>query len=119
MNDDVADAHRRLAQLNRIQDQLENYHRWGDKCASDDAIIESLRANISPMVLVHHDVLRSRGKKSIAEVHNGVCSGCHMSLPISTVAALKHQVELIKCTNCGRYIFLAADEAKSALKETH
>jgi predicted nucleic acid-binding Zn-ribbon protein len=63
--------------------------------------------------------LRSRGRKSIAEARNGVCSACHTSLPVGTVAALKHQVELLKCTNCGRYIFLAADDAKSALRETH
>ncbi len=119
MNDDVADTHRRLAQLNRVQDELESCHRWGDKCASDDAIIESLRANICPTVLVHHDRLRSHGRKSIAEVRNGVCSACHMSLPVGTVAGLKHQMKILRCTNCGCYIFLAADEVKSLLQETH
>lgn len=110
MNDYVADMRQRLVQLNRLEEQVQNCRKWNDGSPSDEAIIESLRANISLSVLLHHDRLRARGRQSVAEVKHGVCSGCHMGLPVGTVAALKHQNELLKCNHCGRYIFLAEEE---------
>jgi predicted nucleic acid-binding Zn-ribbon protein len=109
MKDYVADMRERLEQLNQVEEQLEDSRTWTNEGPGDGAILESLRAAISPSVLVHHDRLRARGRKSVAEVRNGVCSGCHMGLPLGTVAAVKHQSTLLKCENCGRFIFLAGD----------
>jgi predicted nucleic acid-binding Zn-ribbon protein len=114
MKDYVADMRQRLERLNQLEEQLVDSRKWRDDCPSDEAVIESLRAEISPSMLVHHDRLRARGRKSIAEVRNGVCSGCHMGLPIGTVAAVKHQSTLLKCENCGRFIFLAGDGIAAA-----
>lgn len=110
MNDYVADIRQRLVQLNRLEEQVQDCRKWNDGSPSDEAIIESLRGNIAVSVLLHHDRLRARGRRSIAEVRHGVCSGCHMGLPVGTVAALKHQNQLLKCDYCGRYIFLAEEE---------
>lgn len=110
MNDYVADTRQQLAQLNRLEDQLKASRIPGKGSLDDEALIASLRANIPLGVLVHHDRLRTRGRKSVAEVRHGVCSGCHIGLPIGTVNALKHQSELVKCNTCGRYIFIAEDE---------
>jgi len=114
MKDYVADMRQRLEQLNQVEEQLEDSRKWRDDCPSEGAVIESLRAEISPSVLAHHDRLRARGRKSVAEVRNGVCSGCHVGLSIGTVAAVKHQSSLLKCENCGRFIFLAGDGLAAA-----
>ncbi len=114
MNDYVADIRQRLVQLNRLEDQLEASRRRRNGCLDDEALIESLRANISPSLLVHHDRLRSRGRQSVAEVRQGVCSGCHMGLPIGTVSAVKRQSTLLRCENCSRFIFLAEEEFVAA-----
>jgi predicted nucleic acid-binding Zn-ribbon protein len=110
MNDYVADMRRRLVQLNRLEDQMGASKRRREQSLDDEVLIESLRANLSPNVLLHHDRLRTRGRRSVAEIRHGVCSGCHMALPIGTQAKVKLQTALLKCENCGRFIFLAQDE---------
>src|SRR5438093_520384 len=109
MKDHVADMLQRLEQLNQVEEQLEDSRKWTDGGSSDGATIESLRAEIPPSLLLHHDRIRARGRRSVAEVRNRVCSGCPMGRPIGTVAAIKHQSNLLKCENCGRFIFLAGD----------
>jgi predicted nucleic acid-binding Zn-ribbon protein len=110
MNDYVADMRQRLVQLNRLEDQTGESQRRRDQSLDDEVLIESLRANISASVLLHHYRLRARGRRSVAEIRHGVCSGCHMALPIGTQAEVKRQTALLKCENCGRFIFLAQEE---------
>jgi predicted nucleic acid-binding Zn-ribbon protein len=110
MNDYVADMRQRLVQLNRLEDQMGESQKRRDQSLDDVVLIESLCANISPSVLVHHYRLRMRGRRSVAEIRHGVCSGCHMALPTGTQAEVKLQTALLKCENCGRFIFLAPEE---------
>lgn len=110
VSEHVADLFQLLERLNRLEEQGETSRKSGNSPLDTEA----LRASISPSVLLQHDRLRSRGRRSIAEVRHGVCSGCHMGLPIGTAAALKHQTALLKCDNCGRYIFPAEDEPAPA-----
>ncbi len=114
MNDYVADMWQRLVELNRLEDQFEASQTRPNDSLEDEALILSLRANISLSALVHHDRLRARGRTSVAEVRHGVCAGCHMGLPMGTAAAVKHPSTLLKCENCGRFIFLAEDELVAA-----
>jgi predicted nucleic acid-binding Zn-ribbon protein len=72
--------------------------------------IRDLRAKIPPQILGHYDRLRARGKKGIAAVRNQVCTGCHMSVPIGTVATILHGTDIQLCDNCGRYLYLPAEE---------
>ena len=110
MNDNVADMRQRLVQLNRLEDQIGESQRRRDQSLDDELLIESLRANISANVLLQHYRLRARGRRSVAEIRHGVCSGCHMALPLGTQAEAKRQTALLKCENCGRFIFLAQEE---------
>jgi predicted nucleic acid-binding Zn-ribbon protein len=105
MNEDVSDTVRRLLELNRLEDELEQLKLHGEPSADTLALIESLRANISVSVLMQHDRLRARGRKSLAAARHGVCSGCHMSLPVGTVNELKRQDHVATCDNCGRFVF--------------
>jgi hypothetical protein len=72
--------------------------------------IEASRKNIPGVVLTHYDRLLARGKKGVAIVRNGVCSECHISVAIGPLADLAHKGGAPVCGNCGRYLFLPANE---------
>jgi predicted nucleic acid-binding Zn-ribbon protein len=96
---------RRLAELERTQQQLKESGRVGESLAAE---IESLRDLLPTSILAHHDSFRARGKLTIAPVVRGICSACHLALPRGRVAAL-HRVadDLTICDNCGVFIYLA------------
>ncbi len=73
--------------------------------------IAALREQIPPGVLNRHDRLRSREKRSVAEVRNGVCSGCHMRVGIGQVPELIQQEVLHSCDYCGRFLYASKDAA--------
>jgi len=72
--------------------------------------IEALRSQIPEPILGHYDRLLARGKKGVALVNHGVCSECHMRVPIGTLVTLAHGQDVQLCGNCGRYLFLPAGE---------
>jgi predicted nucleic acid-binding Zn-ribbon protein len=78
-----------------------------------ESLIESLRAKLPVGVLALHDKMRAKGKRSVAGVRRGVCSGCHLALGVGNVAAVRAK-ELRRCGNCGRYVYMVEDE-ESAL----
>ena len=92
MKNHIADTRRQLTELNRLE---------------NEALIESLRASMPLSVLMLHDVLRARGRQSIAEVRHGVCSGCHMGLSTGLQAEVQRQTTIPKCETCGRFLFSA------------
>jgi uncharacterized protein len=114
VNDNIIDIRQRLTELNRLEDDGAMVRRSGHSALNSEALMESLRANVPVGVLVQHDRLRSRGRQSIAEVRNGVCSGCHMNLPIGVQAEVQRQSTLLKCGNCGRFIFPVEEESTPA-----
>jgi hypothetical protein len=72
--------------------------------------ILKLREKIPGPILGRFDRLVARGKKGVAIVHNGACGECHLRLPSGTAADLRFTHELHVCDNCGRYLYLPADE---------
>lgn len=112
-NEPFADLRQKLEQLNRLEDEGTATRRSGRSTLDSEALIESLRANFPLNVLLQHDRLRARGRRSLAEVRNGVCSGCHMSLPSGTMLDVRRESALVKCDYCGRFLFLAKDESAS------
>ena len=94
-----------VEEVHRIREQM-----WDDCGGSLDRLIESLRANLPVSVLIIHDRMQGTGKKSVAEVHHGVCAGCHLGLGIGNVAALRRG-DLQRCGNCGRYLYLVEEDA--------
>jgi hypothetical protein len=84
--------------------------------------METIRKTIPAPVLAHYDRLVAHGKKGVAVVRNGVCTECHISVAIGALADLAHEGGIQVCGNCGRYLFLPANEpavpmsAKPAVK---
>ena len=70
----------------------------------------ALRAKIPLQILGHYDRLAARGKKPLAAVTHEVCSACHMRVPIGAIMTLMSGQDIQLCENCGRYLYLLADE---------
>ena len=68
--------------------------------------IAAMRKSIPEPVLGHYDRLIARGKKGVAIVKNGACTGCYMRLPIGTMQILMRREDIQLCDTCGRYLYL-------------
>lgn len=75
-----------------------------------EGAIEAIRKTIPGIVLTHYDRLVAHGKKGVAIVRNGVCTECHLRVAIGALADLAHVSDIQVCGNCGRYLYLPANE---------
>lgn len=72
--------------------------------------IRGLREKIPNRILDHYDRLMARGKRGLAAIRNQSCSGCHMRVPVGTIATMMRGTDIQRCENCGRYLYLPEDE---------
>ncbi len=70
---------------------------------------DALAAEMSPDLLNRYEQMRRRrGGVAVARVLNGDCEACHVQMPTGVISALhSNRDELVVCTSCGRYLFLA------------
>ena len=113
----IVDLRQRLEQLNELEDEHAQARKSGRSALNSEALPESLRANIPLGVVSHHERLRACGCRSDAEVRYGVCSECHMALPTGLLAEVQRESTLLKCENCGRFIFAAKEVVESESPE--
>jgi predicted nucleic acid-binding Zn-ribbon protein len=85
--------------------QLESTTKQADRTAA-----ETLRKSIAAPILAHYDRLMAHGKKGVAVVRNGVCTECHIRVAIGALADLALGSDIQVCGNCGRYLYLPANE---------
>lgn len=105
----IHDVVRRLLELHGLEERLAALRRDPDEHTNAQALIESLRANLPMGVLLVHDRMRARGKRSVAEVRQGVCSGCHLAIGVGNVASLRGG-EIRRCGHCGRYVYIVEED---------
>lgn len=96
---------RALQDLHKVEDEISELKNKELK-PELKAQHEALRAKILPAVLGHHDRMRLRGKKSVAIVRNGVCTGCHIMVAVGALNILRRGEDIQLCGNCGRYLVL-------------
>lgn len=89
---------------------LQRWAMTGRRPADFVGTVDDVRAQIPGPVLAHFDRLLSRGRKGVAEVVNGVCSGCHLRLPAATSARGATHDDLEICEHCGAYLTFPAVE---------
>ena len=106
-----ADTRQQLTELNRLENEKASCQSTDRSTLQCESLIESLRASMSLSVLMLHDLLRVRGRQSVAEVRHGVCSGCHMTLSTGLQAEVQRQTTLTKCETCGRFILPAGEKS--------
>lgn len=76
--------------------------------------MDALRRQIPEPILAHYDRLRARGKRGVALVRHGVCSGCQMKLATGVHAALLRDEDIAMCDSCARYLLVAPDQPPPA-----
>ena len=86
----------------------------GGRSSLSEASIQALRKKVPAPILAQFDRLRLRGKKGLAVVRNGVCSECHISIPLGTLRRAATGDEIQVCGNCGRCLHLP-EEAAAAI----
>ncbi|MBM3879248.1 MAG: hypothetical protein FJ387_05945 [Verrucomicrobia bacterium] len=84
------------------------------EAAENRRAAENLRKEIPDPILGHYDRLRARGKKGVALVRHGVCTGCQMKLASGPFAALRRDDDIAMCDNCARYLLLCPEPAAPA-----
>ncbi len=75
------------------------------------ATADELRKKIPAPILGHYERLMARGKKGIAIVKNGVCTGCYMRLATGAMGTLLRREDVQLCDTCGRYLYLPHEPA--------
>jgi hypothetical protein len=78
--------------------------------AKPEARIRGMRAKVPAPVLAHFDRMIALGRKGVAPVRHGVCSGCHIRVSIGTLASLIQPKDVYLCDNCGCYLLLQPEE---------
>jgi len=65
-----------------------------------------LSEEISPQVIELYQGLRKGKGTAVARVEQGICRGCRISLPTTELQRARSS-DLVKCSSCGRILFLA------------
>jgi len=65
-----------------------------------------LLAEISPQAVELYQGLRKERGTAVARVEQGICRGCRISLPTTELQQARSG-NLVKCSSCGRILFLA------------
>ena len=110
----VTDSLKRLCELERGRGPLRTALTKSEQLHE----ISRLRSIIPAFILGHHDRKIQQGKPSVVPVVNGVCSACHLRLPIGHLARLQSRQDLEVCDNCGTFIFMESGAEPSAPKPT-
>ena len=72
--------------------------------------LEAIRSKVPESILETFDRWIDRGKKPVAVVRGGVCCECHLRVAIGVLADLEGGDQLARCGNCGRLLYLPAEE---------
>jgi len=74
--------------------------------------ILALRSTILPKALIQYDRLQQRGKKGVALVRNGVCTGCHIRVTVGTINMLMLGLTPLSCESCGRFLYISPEQCQ-------
>jgi len=78
------------------------------------AVIDSLRQSVPAPILAHFLRIVTNGEKGIAEVHQGICTACHIRVPSCQAAILSTEENIHVCEYCGSYLVQPEDEARTS-----
>ncbi len=67
---------------------------------------ETLVESIDPEFLKKYQIVKRAKGYAVAELQNGSCSGCHISIPPQLHIRLLKQEEMIACPNCHRILYV-------------
>jgi len=67
---------------------------------------QQLVAKIAPQAVEVYSELKKQKGTAVAKVEQGICRGCRISLPITDLQRARSG-SLVRCSSCGRILFLA------------
>ena len=67
---------------------------------------EKVAAQVETDFLKKYRTLKQARGKAVAEMLNGTCTGCHMSIPPQLNIRILKQEEMIMCPNCHRILYV-------------
>lgn len=107
----------RLLELHALEQRATASQKGHSVSGNGKESLNTLRAKIPLSFLLEHDRQRHQGKRSVAGVRHGVCSGCHSGISAHTLKALKAGI-LRGCEHCGRFLYVVdeTDEPTEAPK---
>lgn len=96
--------------MNTIVEDLLLLHNLELGCPEPTPEVKELRKKIPSKELLQYDRLRHRGKKGVALVRNGVCTGCHIHMPTAKINSLISGKGSMTCDNCGCFLYLSPEQ---------
>lgn len=99
--------------MRKVMECLLNFQRLQfatPPVAESEAEMGRLRKRVPAPIMSHYERLAVRGRKGVSLARNGVCSECHLRIPGGKLIGLAHADEVHLCDNCGRYLYLPAEE---------
>lgn len=71
----------------------------------EKVIINKISSRLSEDLRKKYLTLKASKGKVLAQVHDGKCNGCHMTIPLYIMSKLKNKEEITYCDNCGRILY--------------
>ncbi|WIV10713.1 C4-type zinc ribbon domain-containing protein [Proteiniborus sp. MB09-C3] len=68
-------------------------------------IISKISSRLSEDLRKKYTTLKASKGKVLAQVYDGKCNGCHMTIPLFIMSKLKNKDEITYCDNCGRILY--------------
>jgi uncharacterized protein len=90
--------------INRAQEELSKTKR----------VISELRKGLPEKVLLDFDALMDKKGSSAAKLEGGMCSACRMTVSAMTMDNMYKKQGLVKCNNCGRFLYYSVEDLKQA-----
>ena len=101
-------------EIEKLEKELqEKQHNLDEQLQGAQAKLDELRSkretatqDIPQPILSRYEFIRSRlAHPVIVPVHDGVCNGCHISIPPQSFLELQKGEQILSCPNCQRLIF--------------
>lgn len=66
--------------------------------------VDIIGAQLSPELLKRYKAIKKKHPNPVAGVQDNRCSGCGMSLPMTTIKKISSGSGMVECENCGRIL---------------
>lgn len=102
------------ADLQRVRDQkasqnsllLGEKHKIEAEIPKVDVQRQALREQLDPEVFsVYRALLKSKGGRAVADIHEDTCGACGVTLPPADIQAARSPNVIATCKNCGRILY--------------
>ncbi len=101
-----------LQELDTMIEEKEQEEHLGFQIKSSkelDKARKKIVEKIPPILYRKYERLRKKYKNAVVPVVSGVCQGCYIALPISTVSQKNKNKDIHTCPNCGRILYWTDD----------